>query len=59
MLVDYRNPTVALAVFDGVGGWAEEGIDPAMYSNQLCVGVQEAAERGEQDPVLLLSAGYR
>lgn len=25
-----------LAVADGVGGWAENGVDPANYSRRLC-----------------------
>lgn len=25
-----------LAVADGVGGWAESGVDPAIYSKKLC-----------------------
>jgi protein phosphatase PTC7 len=25
-----------LCVADGVGGWAESGIDPAIYSKRLC-----------------------
>ena len=25
-----------IALADGVGGWAESGIDPAKYSRQLC-----------------------
>jgi serine/threonine protein phosphatase PrpC len=25
-----------IAVADGVGGWAEQGIDPALYSKELC-----------------------
>lgn len=25
-----------ICVADGVGGWAESGIDPALYSKQLC-----------------------
>jgi len=25
-----------LAVADGVGGWAESGVDPAVYSKKLC-----------------------
>ena len=28
--------TSTLAVADGVGGWADSGIDPAIYSRQLC-----------------------
>jgi protein phosphatase PTC7 len=25
-----------LCVADGVGGWAESGVDPAIYSKKLC-----------------------
>ncbi len=25
-----------LAVADGVGGWADQGIDPGLYSKKLC-----------------------
>ena len=25
-----------LAVADGVGGWADSGVDPAIYSKKLC-----------------------
>jgi len=25
-----------LAVADGVGGWAEVGVDPGLYSKKLC-----------------------
>jgi len=25
-----------LSVADGVGGWAEQGVDPAIYSKKLC-----------------------
>ena len=25
-----------LAVADGVGGWADSGVDPAFYSRKLC-----------------------
>lgn len=25
-----------LCVADGVGGWAESGVDPAIYSKRLC-----------------------
>ena len=30
-----------LAVADGVGGWAESGVDPAIYSKRLCVLIDE------------------
>ena len=26
-----------LCVADGVGGWAESGVDPAIYSKKLCL----------------------
>lgn len=29
-----------IALADGVGGWAESGIDPAKYSRQLCKNIQ-------------------
>jgi hypothetical protein len=25
-----------IAVADGVGGWAAEGVDPGLFSKQLC-----------------------
>lgn len=25
-----------MCVADGVGGWAESGVDPAIYSKKLC-----------------------
>lgn len=31
----YANESI-LAVADGVGGWAEHGVDPAVYSRKLC-----------------------
>ena len=30
-----------LAVADGVGGWAESGIDPAIFSRKLCVNIDK------------------
>jgi protein phosphatase PTC7 len=30
-----------LAVADGVGGWAESGVDPAVYSRTLCHNISE------------------
>ena len=30
-----------LSVADGVGGWAESGIDPALYSKLLCENVRK------------------
>ena len=28
--------TRMLSVADGVGGWADQGVDPAIYSKRLC-----------------------
>ena len=31
-----------ICVSDGVGGWAEEGVDPAKYSNELCENIKKS-----------------
>lgn len=47
-----------IAVTDGVGGWAEDGVDPALYSNEFIKhlnGIVEAAEdQSELEPRQLL-----
>lgn len=35
-----------LCVADGVGGWAESGIDPAIYSKRLCALIDELYSTG-------------
>lgn len=30
-----------LVVADGVGGWADAGVDPAIYSKKMCQIIQE------------------
>ena len=30
-----------IAVADGVGGWAESGVDPANYSRKLCYNIDK------------------
>ena len=30
------DDTSLIAVADGVGGWNRKGIDPALFSNELC-----------------------
>ena len=32
-----------LAVADGVGGWAESGVDPANYSRSLCNNINKCS----------------
>ena len=36
-----------LCVADGVGGWAESGIDPAIYSKRLCQLIDELYMSGD------------
>lgn len=36
-----------LAVADGVGGWAESGIDPANFSKRLCRNIDELVAQNE------------
>ena len=46
-----------LAVADGVGGWASQGVDPAIYSKQLCKNIDELVKQKESyldDPKQLL-----
>ncbi len=40
------SPNV-LAVADGVGGWAESGIDPAIFSKRLCKNIDELIIKSE------------
>ena len=37
-----------LSVADGVGGWAESGIDPAIYSKRLCNIIDELFASGDE-----------
>ena len=52
-----------LAVADGVGGWADSGIDPAKYSRQLCTNFDDLVRKDEgkgdyvKDPQRLLIDG--
>jgi protein phosphatase PTC7 len=41
-----------LGVFDGVGGWADSGVDPREYAVKLSEGAQEATDKKHmEDPV--------
>ena len=37
-----------LAAADGVGGWAESGVDPAIYSRKLCSNLEEGANKADE-----------
>lgn len=46
-----------IAVADGVGGWAESGIDPAIFSKKLCKNIDYLVDSNEtyiNDPKALL-----
>lgn len=51
----------AIGVADGVGGWGDIGVDPALYSRSLMEGSKLAAEStvAPRDPVELMSEGYQ
>jgi len=50
-----------LAVADGVGGWADQGVDPSLYSRLLMEGTRNAAVAAGDapvNPVMVMRAGY-
>lgn len=60
-----NSGNVAFGVADGVGGWADQGIDSADFSHGLCQGMAKAArELHSLDgkdlwPVYILNDAYR
>jgi len=49
-----------IGVFDGVGGWADSGIDPRDYSYVLSEGCRQAVEEVKlTDPLSILNYGYK
>lgn len=40
-----------LAVADGVGGWSRKGIDPGLFSKQLCKDIQSIYESDSTKPL--------
>ena len=40
----------AFGVMDGVGGWADEGVDPAAYSNTFAEAIGGGGADGRGDP---------
>lgn len=44
-----RKGRVALGVADGVGGWAEIGVDPSEYSYRLCKNMEDRFKQVEKD----------
>lgn len=48
----------AFGVFDGVGGWAEEGVDPAEYSEKFAEKSAQSVLRGTRDPVAVMKDAH-
>jgi len=49
-----------IGIFDGVGGWAESGVDPRDYSYVLSEGCRQAVEELRfSDPLSILNYGYK
>ena len=60
-----NSRNVAFGVADGVGGWADQGIDSANFSHGLCLGMAKAAgethslEKKELLPQVILNNAYQ
>jgi len=46
-----------VGIADGVGGWGDLGVDPAIYSRSLMEGARQEAEHC-RDPLQIMEAGY-
>lgn len=46
-------------VFDGVGSWADQGVNPVFWSMALADGCRDAILTGKEGPISVLKAGYR
>ena len=59
-----KSSNVAFGVADGVGGWADQGIDSADFSHGLCAGMSKVAkgldssEKKDLSPQSILSNAY-
>tara|TARA_B100000902_G_scaffold39931_1_gene47488 strand:- start:2600 stop:3397 length:798 start_codon:yes stop_codon:yes gene_type:complete len=54
---DAQSP--AAGVFDGVGSWQDEGVDPVHWSIAVAEGCSSAIMDGMKGPIKILSEGYR
>ena len=43
-----------MAVADGVGGWAEQGVDPGLFSKQLIRDIQFLHDKGDPEQLRLV-----
>eukprot|EP00271_Cylindrocystis_brebissonii_P000155 TRINITY_DN101_c0_g1_i4.p1 TRINITY_DN101_c0_g1~~TRINITY_DN101_c0_g1_i4.p1 ORF type:complete len:391 (-),score=73.79 TRINITY_DN101_c0_g1_i4:288-1460(-) len=59
-LLDVERVPAVLCVADGVGGWAEDGVDPALYSREFVTRAREAldADPSLDDPRRLLHCAH-
>jgi protein phosphatase PTC7 len=56
----YTTPSLsAIGVADGVGGWANQGINPKDFADDLMQYTMEAIESGIRDPVEALDIAYK
>lgn len=47
-----------LGVADGVGGWADQGVDPGIFSRQLMNFAAEESRAGESDPKTIMTRAH-
>lgn len=53
--VNKTSDRVSSGVFDGVGGWADSGVDPSIFSSGLA---KHCAAVSSSDPAVVLQQGY-
>ncbi|ORZ38074.1 phosphatase 2C-like domain-containing protein [Catenaria anguillulae PL171] len=54
-----RGPLAVFGVADGVGGWADLGVDPSLFAWELMRNCRAAAHGGEADPLRVLTRAYQ
>lgn len=59
------NGMSLIGVFDGVGGWADLGIDPALYAREMAAVIEKELRRApeqcrkEERPLIMLLQAVR
>lgn len=50
---------LVVGVTDGVGGWEDSGVDPAVFSQAMCFYAEKAVrEEGEMDPLIIMRKAF-
>ncbi|KAF7304877.1 Protein phosphatase [Mycena kentingensis (nom. inval.)] len=52
------EPALNFGVADGVGGWAEQGADPSLFSQALMYHVDKISSQGKSEPADVLRRAY-